>query len=211
MSQIKEEKIEVFGMPTCPHVHAIRLVLREKQVEHTFTGVDPANKPDWFAKITPPGKMPVLHHQGIIIHNSRVIYEYLDGIYLAPKLIPDDPNIRANMYLWIDFCDSKLLPPAVSFVTANSEITRKKAGERLGELFVYLEKNLLAKLSGDGPYWLGRDISMLDIVFFTVIGRVKSLEANHGSGVPTSCTRLNKWYQVMKQQKSVLSLSGSND
>ena len=51
--------------------------------------VDPAQKPDWFRAIPPPGKTPVLLIDGTAVFEPAVICEYLDET-LAPQLHPPD-------------------------------------------------------------------------------------------------------------------------
>jgi len=206
---VYKEKIEVYGREGCPGSHSVRLVLQEKNIEHTFTTILPTAKPEWINEVSPPGKLPIVRHGAICIHTDKIINEYFDSLFPLPRLVPADPERRAQMHLWLDYCETKLLPKAVPLFFPDNRGKHEKALADLEKLFIFLEKESLGRLSGEGPYWLGAEMSLVDIGFFTVVGRVKPLEAQYGRIVPESCTRLENWYQVMAQRKSVQSLASA--
>ena len=45
---------------SCPYVQRVEIALAEKQAEYATIFVDTADKPDWFTRISPLGKVPVL-------------------------------------------------------------------------------------------------------------------------------------------------------
>src|SRR3954463_15433583 len=48
------------------------------------------------AKVNPAGKVPVLHHDGLVIQDSLAICEYLSELYPDAKLWPADRAQRAR-------------------------------------------------------------------------------------------------------------------
>ena len=80
-----------------------RIVLAEKQLEWEGRHVDlPKGEqfhPDYL-KINPRSIVPVLDHDGVRIHESTVICEYLDGLSDHNRLMPDDPVKRARSRTW---------------------------------------------------------------------------------------------------------------
>jgi glutathione S-transferase len=50
----------LFGFILCPYAMRIRTLLETKGIAYNMTWVDLRNKPDWFLKISPLGKTPVL-------------------------------------------------------------------------------------------------------------------------------------------------------
>ena len=69
------------------------IVLRAKQVEFDVTYINLRDKPDWFLKISPHGKVPVLNVDGQPLFESNAIAEFLDET-VPPRLHPEDPVER---------------------------------------------------------------------------------------------------------------------
>ena len=66
----------------CPYVQRAAIVLAEKGVPFERQDIDLSNRPDWFMKVSPLGKTPVLLVEGTAIFESAVICEYLDETVL---------------------------------------------------------------------------------------------------------------------------------
>lgn len=61
------------------------------------------NKPEWFLKLNPIGKVPVLQYDdGRVIPESNIVCEYLDEVYGTEKLMPQDSYTKALHRLEID-------------------------------------------------------------------------------------------------------------
>jgi glutathione S-transferase len=91
----------------CPYVQRAAIALAEKQIPFERIWIDLSNKPDWFKKISPLGKVPVLSvkqadGQETSIFESAVILEYLEETTTSP-LHPVDPLERARHRGWIEF------------------------------------------------------------------------------------------------------------
>jgi len=70
-------------------------VLAEKDIPHAIEFIDLGNKPDWFLKISPLGKVPVLCVDARQLFESSVIAEYLDEISPG-SMYPDDAFDKAR-------------------------------------------------------------------------------------------------------------------
>src|SRR3954467_3761680 len=86
----------------CPYVQRAVIVLTEKGVPFERIDVDLSNKPEWFKKISPLGKTPVLLVDDTAIFESAVILEYLEETQPNP-LHPADPLARAEHRAFIEF------------------------------------------------------------------------------------------------------------
>ena len=53
-------KFLLCSFKTCPWVQRAAIVLREKQVPYEISYIDRNNRPDWFLKISPHAKVPVV-------------------------------------------------------------------------------------------------------------------------------------------------------
>src|SRR6187455_3352764 len=95
-------KLTLISHKLCPYVQRAVIALAEKGVPFERIDVDLASKPDWFLKISPLGKTPVLLAGDTAIFESAVILEYLEETQLRP-LHPKDPLARAEHRAWIEF------------------------------------------------------------------------------------------------------------
>ena len=81
----------------------VRIVLAEKALDWEGRHIDlPKGEqfhPD-FLKINPRAIVPVLGHDGVLIHESSVISEYLDGLSSHNRLLPTDPVAQARTRIW---------------------------------------------------------------------------------------------------------------
>ncbi|MFH4984767.1 hypothetical protein AB6A40_011476 [Gnathostoma spinigerum] len=74
MLEGQNEKVGRWGVP---RVEIININLRDK--------------PDWYLKKCPSGKVPALEHGSKIILDSRLIMEYTDEIFPTTRILPSDP------------------------------------------------------------------------------------------------------------------------
>ncbi|MEZ5573786.1 MAG: glutathione S-transferase N-terminal domain-containing protein [Halioglobus sp.] len=81
--------LTVISHRLCPYVQRAIIVLEEKGTYYSRKNVDLANKPEWFLKVSPLGKTPVLLVGGDAIFESAVICEYLDET-LDARMHPTD-------------------------------------------------------------------------------------------------------------------------
>src|SRR6201981_2113179 len=107
--------LKLISHKLCPYVQRAVIALTEKGVAFERIDVDLANKPDWFLKITPLGKTPVLLVGEHAIFESAVILEYLEETQAHP-LHPADALMRAEHRAWIEF-GSAVLDDIAAFYT----------------------------------------------------------------------------------------------
>ena len=86
----------------------VRLCLAEKGLDYEGHHVDlekmQHHSPEYL-KINPLGVIPTLIHDGLPLHESGTICEYLDESFPEPKLRPEAPYERALMRNWIRHID----------------------------------------------------------------------------------------------------------
>ena len=78
------------------------IVLRAKKIDFEITHITADQKPDWFLKISPHGKVPVLWVDDEVLFESNAIAEFLDEAEL-PRLHPENLIKRARNRAWTDF------------------------------------------------------------------------------------------------------------
>jgi len=201
--------VDIMSNPTlysaraCPFAHRTRLVLAEKGVAFELVEIDLTNKPAWFGNVSLYGKVPALEHEGQRIVESAVINEYIEETFPAPRLLPAEPARRALARIWIDFANTRLAAAYTKVVFGASEAERESAKPELSAALERLEQEALGKLSGNGPYWLGSEPSLVDFTFYPWFERLPALEQHSGFRLPSSLERLQRWRDAVHGRPSV--------
>jgi len=180
-----------------------RVVLLEKGIDFTATEVDLQNKPDWFIQVSRYGKVPAIKHGDVEIFESTIINEYLEEVFPEPPLLPKDPGAKAIARIWIDYANTRLVP-AFNKLLRGKDIAEQEQGKReFLEALLYLEQEGISKLSGNGPYWLGENFSLVDISFYPWFERLPILEHFRNFTLPTETPRLQEWWNVVRDRPSI--------
>ena len=99
--------LKLISHKLCPYVQRAVIALTEKGVPFERIDIDLANKPDWFLKISPLGKVPVLLVETgdgeVALFESNVICEYIEETQGGAKLHPQDALKRAQHRAWMEF------------------------------------------------------------------------------------------------------------
>jgi len=204
-------KVHIYSAKACPFAHRTRLVLEEKSIVFELTEVDLQNKPASYSAISLYGKVPAIEHEGRRIWESAVINEYLEEVFPAPPLLPKDPGQRAFARIWIDYANTRLAPAFTQVLrpkTADEEAVGRKA---LGEALALVEREALAKLAGDGPYWFGAEVSLVDLTFYPWFERWAALDRLRGFPIPAELTLLRRWREAVQTRRSAQAIANSTE
>lgn len=195
-------KVELFSFTSCPYAQRTRMALIEKGIEFELTEIDLFNRPAWFKDVSPYGKVPVLRHAGEVIYESAIINQYLDEVFPEPPLMPATPIGRARARIWMDYCETRFLTTTHKLM-AESEDPKRRAENlaKLAEVLNFIEHEGLRKL-GDGPYWLGAEVSLVDLQFSPFFERFGTYEELAGARWPADCPRLTEWFAAMRERES---------
>ena len=199
--------IELFSMLLCPFAHRVRLVLGEKAIAYRLTEIDLGNKPPAFLEVSPYGKVPALRHGDTHICESAIINEYLDETFPYPPLLPRDPTGRARARFWIDFANSRLFAVTASLLYGPHRQNRLPAVEQIAAALRLVETEALAKRIGGGPYWLGAELSLVDLTFHPWFEQLAALEHLRGVCMPPDLARLAAWRDAVAQRGAVRAIA----
>jgi len=144
----------------CPYVQRAAIVLAEKNITHKRTNIDLSDKPDWFVKASPLGRVPILQVDDAVLFESQVIAEYLDEI-TPGSLHPENPLEKARHRSWIEFA-SETLNAIAGFYSAPDEKTFEEKRRNLAAKFARIEEEV------SGPLFEGKKFHLIDGVWATV-------------------------------------------
>src|SRR6266550_4261967 len=168
--------LKLISHKLCPYVQRAVIALTEKGVPFERIDIDLANKPDWFLKISPLGKVPVLLVETadgeVALFESNVICEYIEDTQGGAKLHPKDPLQRAQHRAWMEFAAK----------------------------FAQVEKTL-----GAGPFFAGQDFSVVDAVFAPIFRYFDVFDQLIDLSVFAETPKVRAWRAELAKRPSVRS------
>jgi glutathione S-transferase len=191
-------RLKLISHKLCPYVQRAVIALTEKGVAFERIDVDLANKPDWFLKISPLGRTPVLQVGDTAIFESAVILEYLEETEPKP-LHPADPLRRAEHRGWIEF-GSAALNDIAGLYSAPDEASFKAKATQLEARFARLEGRIAAS-----PWFDGGAFSLVDAVFGPVFRYFDVFDEIGDFGILAGKLRLARWRASLAARPSVKS------
>src|SRR5262245_51434236 len=103
----QNKSFELVSFDLCPYVQRSVITLKHKKIDFKLTLIDLAAPPEWFNRISPLGKVPLLlvrdsekGGEPVALFESAVINEYLDEV-TEPRLLPADPLEKARERAWV--------------------------------------------------------------------------------------------------------------
>ncbi|MCC6735454.1 MAG: glutathione S-transferase family protein [Bauldia sp.] len=188
----------------CPYVQRAAITLLEKGVPFERVYIDLKAKPDWFLKISPLGRVPLLRvsrpgHPDVVLFESSVISEFIDETQKGPKLHPSDPVERALHRAWMEF-GSSLLADLYAIQTAkDAETFQAKA-----KLFTEKVARVAETLSATGPFFAGEAFSLVDAVFAPAFRIVAAMATIVGVDLLPPLPRIAAWRDALLARPSVV-------
>jgi glutathione S-transferase len=200
-------EIEIYSAALCPFAHRSRLTLLEKKIPFELIEIDLQNKPANFLEISPYGKVPVLKHGDHRVWESAVINEYLEETFPEPPLLPKAPIQRAQARIWINFADTRLFVATGKLLYGSPD--PQQQAEVAKDVIEYLQlvEAELQAMSEDGPYWLGAELSLVDLTYYPWFEQLAVLEHFQGFQLPSGLERLKEWWEAMSNRESVRAIA----
>jgi len=190
-------KLTLISHKLCPYVQRAVIALTEKGVPFERIDIDLANKPDWFLKVSPLGKTPVLLVGDHAIFESAVILEYLEETQANP-LHPADALRRAEHRSFIEF-GSAILNDIAGLYAASDEAAFTARALQLKQRFERLEARLV------GPWFDGETFSLVDAVFGPVFRYFDVFDEIGDFGILGAKPKVARWRQNLAARASVRS------
>lgn len=179
------------------------ILLRAKAVEFDVTYINLREKPDWFLKISPHGKVPVLLVDDQPLFESNAIAEYLDEV-VTPRLHPEDPVKRARNRAWTDFVPTFAAGlNGITYAPVDADLDDRVAAAR--KVVDRLEEALGRERDGDGPFFNGPDLSLVDAAYAPFLQRFAIVEDILQTGLLADYPLVSAWSDTLLADKRVQS------
>ncbi|MBK8481382.1 MAG: glutathione S-transferase family protein [Proteobacteria bacterium] len=192
------DRVRLVSFALCPYAQRSAIVLEEKRAPYQLVLIDLSDKPDWFLKVSPFGRVPLLLVDGHVLFESAAIAEYIDETTTEPHLHPPDPLRRAQNRAWIE---------TASAINAALHRLMVAATVELGAPALATVRELLARFADQleaGPYFNGAAFSLVDAAIAPALQRLGLFEriipAFDGFG---AVPRIARWHEALLARPSV--------
>ena len=184
----------------CPYVQRAVIVATEKGIPFERVDIDLANKPGWFLKLSPTGKVPVLEVTEAdgsvhVLFESAVIAEYLDEIS-GERLLPPAPLARARQRAWVEYASTVLADIARLYSAAGSG-SFDDARISLESRLAVLEQALA------GPWFAGEVFGLVDAAFAPAFRYLDVLDWRIGHALVHRPANVAAWSEALAARPSV--------
>ncbi|WP_213288633.1 glutathione S-transferase family protein [Bradyrhizobium sp. sGM-13] len=201
------QKLTLISHKLCPYVQRAVIALNEKGVPFERVDIDLANKPDWFLKISPLGKVPVLVVTGadgkeVALFESNVICEYIEDTQGGAKLHPQDALQRAQHRAWMEF-GSTILSELWGLETTGDSAIFESKRQAVAAKFAQVEKTL-----GTGPFFAGKGFSLVDAVFAPIFRYFDVFDELTDLSVFADTPKVRAWRKELGRRPSVRTAVG---
>jgi glutathione S-transferase len=200
--------LKLISHKLCPYVQRAVIALTEKGVPFERIDIDLAKKPEWFLKISPLGKVPVLvvatERGEVALFESNVICEYIEETQAGGGLHPADPLVRAEHRAWMEF-GSALLSDLWGLETTTDPATFESKREAVATKFARVEAAL-----GVGPFFAGEKFNLVDAVFAPIFRYFDVFDDLADLGIFKETPKVRRWRAELARRPSVQSAVGAD-
>lgn len=180
---------ELFIAPVCPFAHRAWFAAVEKGlIKNGLIKLHELSlpTPEWYNKeVNPRETVPAVRVNGTCLPESNVIVQLIDETFpgQGPTLIPSDPIQRARIRIFLSDFDSAVPDLYKTLGASKNAEKRAEIWARAEGDLKYLDKSYAdsQKLSGSsGPYFLGADLSIADVVIAPFLHRFQHTIGHYG-------------------------------
>ena len=195
------QPIELISFNLCPFVQRSVITLLKKDIDFKITYIDLANPPEWFLKISPLAKVPVVRYGDEVLFESAVINEFLDEV-TPDSIMPVEALNKAKDRAWIEY-SSQLIVDQYLMSIADNSADFEKHSESLVNKLQRLEDTIK-----DNGFFNGSSFSLVDSALAPVFTRFDILARSFSKDLVSSFPKLSALSQRLLAlefvQKSVV-------
>lgn len=195
---MKTPRLTLISHHLCPFVQRAAIALTERGVPFERRNIDLAAKPNWFLKLSPLGKVPVLVvDDDNVLFESSVVAQYVDEI-TGNQLLSSEPLQKYSQLAWMEFA-SQVIAGIGALYNAATRSNFENARSNLENKFQRVEEAL-----GSGPWFAGEQFTLVDGAFapafryFDVIDELTELD------VFGKTPKVRRWRRALSERPSVI-------
>jgi glutathione S-transferase len=190
-------RFELISNLLCPYTQRAAIQLAEKGLPYQRTYVDLAAKPDWFVRLSPLGKVPVLRVGGEALFETAVICEYIEDVAPETAMWSSGPLDRARERAWAEFASAVIADVFGFYMAPDATAFDRKCRDLAGR-FLRLEQQL-----GTGPYFCGPRFGLVDAAFAPVFRLFDTFDAIGDFGVFAGLGAVPTYRRALAERASV--------
>lgn len=195
-------KIKLISHRLCPYVQRSVITLKEKGIAFKRIDIDLANKPEWFLKLSPMGKVPILvvddEH---VLFESNVITEYLNEVTKG-DLHSHSPLTKAKHRAWIEF-GSAILNDIAGLYNAPDFDSYQTKIEIIEGKFDNINQFLEYENTEQGDYFGGIRFSLIDAAYGPIFRYFDVFEEYANLRLFDDLTQVSLWRNALAKRLSV--------
>lgn len=191
-------KLTLISHHLCPYVQRAAIALHEHSIPFERRNIDLGNKPEWFLKLSPLGKVPVLVvDDDAVLFESSVIAQYVDEL-AGGGLLADRTVDKFAQLAWLEFA-SQVIAAIGRLYNADSRSDFDDASRDLEDKFQRLEDSL------DGsPWFAGEQFTLVDAAFAPAFRYFDLIEDLTGTSFFAGTPKVGRWRRALLQRPSVI-------
>lgn len=153
--------LRIYSNPICPYAQRARLIAAATGVNFEVIDIHLKKKPEWFlSEINPYGLVPVIEHNGHIIRESAVTFDYIDEVFGDKSLWPTDPYKKARAKLVLNDFGSQ-------FTSNYYKYYFRKNDDETSITILKFIKSLEKEITDNGGLFVsGPEVSAIDLLIW---------------------------------------------
>lgn len=191
-------KLTLISHHLCPYVQRAAIALREMDIPFERRNIDLAAKPDWFLKLSPLGKVPILVvNDDAVLFESSVIAQYVDEI-AGGYLLSSNQLKKYNQLAWLEFA-SQTIAGIGRLYSADNRTALNSAQTNLKDKFRRLEQTLT-----DGPWFADEHFTLVDAAFAPAFRYFDIIETLTSFEFFAETPKVARWRKTLAKYPSVV-------
>jgi glutathione S-transferase len=190
-------QFELISNYLCPYTQRAAILLTEKELAYQRVYIDLADKPEWFVKLSPLGKVPVLRFGGAVVFETSVICEFIEDTAPKRPMLPSGAAERAHQRSSAEMASAMLADVFAFYMAVDAEALERKSRD-LQARFRWLENQLQG-----GPYFAGATFGLADAAFAPVFRLFDTFDRIGDFGFFKSLSKVSSYRAALAARASV--------